>query len=122
MPDSECHRRDVSEYLRHLKGAGRTRNNHRSDLCTLFSFARSYGYIPKDHIDFAEDVALAREGHNEIEIFTPEEMTTLLSAVRATNFAGQGLLPHLLLGAFAGMRTAEIQRQRWDDINLVVAQ
>jgi integrase len=30
----------------------------------------------------------------------------------------QGLLPLLVLGGFAGMRTAEIQRQVWEDINL----
>src|SRR4030095_13459315 len=33
----------------------------------------------------------------------------------ATN---QGMLPFLVLGAFAGLRTAEIQRQLWSDINL----
>src|SRR5687768_8868016 len=31
---------------------------------------------------------------------------------------GPGLLPLLVLGAFAGMRTAEIERQLWEDINL----
>jgi integrase len=34
----------------------------------------------------------------------------------------QGLLPLLVLGAFAGMRTAEVQRQLWNDIHLEAGQ
>jgi integrase len=30
----------------------------------------------------------------------------------------QGLVPLLVLGAFAGLRTSEIRAQRWEDVNL----
>ncbi len=69
----------------------------------------------------------SREG--EIQIFTPKEMATLLAAVQLDpdnlkpgfnrRYAtGPGLLPLLVLGGFAGMRTAEVERQLWEDINL----
>ena len=31
---------------------------------------------------------------------------------------GSGLVPFLVMGGFAGLRTAEIERQLWEDINL----
>ena len=48
-------------------------------------------------------------------------MTALLEVAQKSHHrpnARQGMLPMLVLGAFAGMRTAEIQRQLWSDINL----
>ena len=118
----------VNEWLRALKCAGRTRNNFRTILGTLFNYAEAEGYLPKDHVDF-DTVARAREEQTEIEIFSPKEMMGLLEAaqmnpdVLGAGFnrryaTRQGLLPLLVLGGFAGMRTAEIQRQLWDDINL----
>jgi hypothetical protein len=38
-------------------------------------------YLPKDYIDF-EDVAKAKEGDFDIEIFTPQEMVKLLLAAQ----------------------------------------
>ena len=52
----------------------------------------------------ADDVA--------IQIFTPTEMRKLLGA------ASGGFLPSIVLGAFAGLRSAEIKRLTWDDIRL----
>lgn len=47
-----------------------------------------------------------------IEIFTPDQLAALLHAARPE------MIPHLALGAFAGLRTAEIQRLHWSDLKL----
>lgn len=119
---------DINAFLRALECSGRSRNNYRLAIGTLFKFAEASGYLPKAQIDFST-VARAKETEGEIEIFTTREMSALLAAVRldpenlTPGFnrryaAGPGLLPLLILGGFAGMRTAEIQRQVWEDINL----
>lgn len=120
---------EINAFLRGLeKCGGRSRNNYRAAIASLFKFAESQTYLPKDFIDF-DDVAKAKEGEFDIEIFTPKEMVKLLLAAQVnTNdlpngynlryAEGQGLLPLLVLGGFAGLRTAEISRQKWSDINL----
>ena len=118
----------LNEFLRALDCSGRSRNNYRTAISTLFNYAEAQGYLPKEHIDF-EKVARAREDQTEIEIFTPQEMTKLLAEAQKNpddldpgynkrHVLRQGLLPLLVLGGFAGMRTAEVQRQLWSDVLL----
>ena len=45
----------------------------------------------------------------EIEIFSPEELKSLLSVSKPT------MIPYFTLGALAGLRAAEIQRLTWED-------
>ena len=47
-----------------------------------------------------------------VSIFTPEQIASLL------NKADTALRPYLAIGAFAGLRTAELQRLDWSEINL----
>ena len=115
----QCQIADVGEsaitaWLRGLKCSPRSRNNYRLAIRTFFKFGETEKFLPKGHIDFT-DVAKSKEGHSDIEIFTPNEIENLLCAARTTN--GQGLVPLLALGAFAGLRTIEIKRQKWSDIN-----
>jgi integrase len=94
----------------------------------LIKFAEAGGYLTKNHLDFSA-VARAKEVQTEIEIFKAKEVAALLAAAQmkpAELKAGynlryaesQGLLPLLVLGGFAGLRTAEIERQLWEDINV----
>jgi site-specific recombinase XerD len=119
---------EINAWLRGLKCGGRARNNYRLALGTLYKFAESCGYLPKDHVDF-ERIPRAKEQQTEIGIFTPQEITKLLKAATLNpnelkpgfniRYAtGQGLLPLIVLGAFAGLRTAEIMRQKWSDVIL----
>lgn len=118
----------INEWLRSLSSGPRSRNNYRLVIGTLFKFAVSAGFLPKDHLDY-DKVTKAKEEHAAIEIFKPAELVKLLNAARldAGNLKpgmnrryaeGPGLLPLLVLGAFAGLRTREIERQQWEDINL----
>ena len=45
---------DIEAWLDSIKAAGRTRNNYRATLCTLFSFARSRGYLARNERTEAE--------------------------------------------------------------------
>jgi integrase len=117
---------DINIFLRSLKCGGRSRNNYRRAIVSLFKFGEAEKMVSRDHI-ISKEIALATEEKASVEIFTPEELTQLLSAVLyptkmpgANNryFEDQGMLPLLVLGAFAGLRTAEVQRQLWTDIHL----
>ena len=57
-------------------------------------------------VDYWKDVK------GEIEIYTPEELRSILS--KAPKLA----VPRVAIGAFAGMRASEIQRLDWSEINL----
>lgn len=119
----------ITEFLRSLDVKGRSRNNYRRSIGTLIKFAESKGAIAKGSIALG-DIARAKEEFFHVETFTPEEMGKLLKAAQFNTgnlkpgynlryAKEQGVLPLLLLGAFAGMRTnAEIRRQKWSDINL----
>lgn len=101
--------RDIDAWLRELGVSPRTRNNLRNAIQTFFNFAKARRYLPKDH-DELDAVAVAKARGGAIEIFTPAEMRTLLNA------APPELVPFLALGAFAGIRHAEIQRLDWADV------
>jgi integrase len=49
----------------------------------------------------------------KLKVFTPKQLANLLAA------AGPSLLPALALQAFAGLRTAEVLRLEWSDVDLV---
>ena len=85
-------------------------NNFRRVCGTLFAFAHKRNYLPSQTNPIAA-IRARKVARSEIEAFTPKELAALL------NTAGVDLLPTLLLGAFAGLRVAEAQRLRWDQIH-----
>ena len=104
---------DLDAWLRSLGQSVRSRKNFRILLVTLFRYARAQGFLAKDRRVEVEDVARAngeKKKVGRIEIFSPDEMSRLLDG------AGNDVLPYLALGAFAGIRTAEIMRLRWESI------
>jgi integrase len=100
----------IDEWLRSLGVAPRTRNNLRNSVQTLFNFAKARRYLPRDHDELAS-VAVAKDNGGAIEIFTPTELGELLAQ------APDILVPFLALGAFAGIRHAEVLRLDWRDIH-----
>ena len=102
---------DIQAFLDNLDAAPQTRNNYRRLLNTLFQFAIHRGYAPKDH-SVVEGVAKVRMADAEVQIFTPLEMERLLSTVRSE------LVPYFAIGSFAGLRTAELKRLDWSEVNM----
>jgi len=116
MQISDVSEGQLNEWLRNLPGNARSRNNVRDGVRVLFKFAEDAGYVPREQIDF-ERVAKARWTVGEVEIFKAEELVKLLNAALSSK-SKDGLVPLLALGAFAGLRTAEIERQAWADVML----
>ena len=110
-PIGEVRGAAMDEWLRGLGWAPRTRNNMRSSVQTLFNFATARKHLPKDH-DELDAVARAKDGEGEIEVFSPAEMAEILQR------ADEALIPFLALGAFAGIRHAEIARLDWSEVRL----
>jgi integrase len=80
-------------------------------IVTLFHFARSRGYLPKGQPTEAEDVAKAKDHGGEIGILTSKQLADLLAAV------DEEAKLYLAIGAFAGLRSAELIRLDWEDFN-----
>ena len=100
---------DIDAWLRGLEIGPRTRNNLRNSVQALFNFAIARKYLPRDH-DELDAVPIAKDADGEIEIFTPEEMTELLAVATPKQ------IPFLAIGAFAGVRHAELQRLSWSNL------
>lgn len=103
---------DIDRWLRKLGGSPVTRNSVHRCIKVLFSFAKARGYLPGAEQTAAEMLPLAKEGDVETEIFTPEQIRRILCA------CPEHLLGYVALGAFAGLRVAEICRLNWSSVDL----
>ena len=102
----------LRDWLASLGLSHRSRNNFRACVVALFNFAKSRGYLPKQQPTEAEDLSKAKGAESPIGIFQPKEIAKLLE------HADESLVPYLAIGAFAGLRTAEIQRLSWCEVKL----
>lgn len=100
---------DVQSWLDGQKLKPQAYTNFRRVLHLLFQFAVARGYAADNPVEGVERVKV---NGGEIEIFTPAEIARLLSA------ASPEFLPSLAIGAFAGLRSAEIERLHWSDVDL----
>ena len=107
LPISSVTPQNIEDFLAQFKG--RTRFNYARLVRTLFNFAKTKKYFPRD-VDAFEGIEMDYEDDGEIEIFTPSEISRLLSAARPE------LVPFIAIGAFAGLRSAEIQRLDWSEV------
>ena len=102
---------DINRFLRGLDGMGPvTRIAIRTTVVTMFRFAKKQGYLHPDRKTAAEQSESFKVPETEIQIFSPEEMERMLLAAHSR------ILPLLAIGAFTGIRTAEIRRLEWEDI------
>jgi integrase len=103
---------ELDSYLKGVSTQGRTRNNHLNTLKMFFRWAQEWGrYVPEGTLEISK-LRPYKEVQSGIEVFTPEEMRRLLE------LASDDLRPYLALGAFAGARSAELMRLKWEDIDL----
>lgn len=89
----------------------RTRFNRLTQLRTLFNFAKTRGYYPREE-DALAGIDIKWKNTGAIEVFTPDEMGRLLAVAKPE------ILPFLVIGAFAGLRSAEIARLDWSEVNI----
>lgn len=110
---------DIDEWLQGMKKvSGRTKNNYRTAVRTLFRYARDKNYLPRQEKTEAEFTSRYAEDPTDIEIYTVDQIKTLLTHITPR------MVPFVALGAFAGLRSAEITRLEWKhvrfDTNVIV--
>ena len=98
----------IDQWLRGLGVGAVTRNTFRRRLAVLFSFAKRRGYVTENPV---ADVERAKERETEIEILSVSQVARLLES------ASSDMLPFWAIGAFAGLRRAEIERLTWSEID-----
>jgi hypothetical protein len=93
----------LDKWLGNLKFGATTKNDMRRVLGTFGSWCERQGHLLKGSSPFPGMVRY-RETKVAVSIFIPAQIESLLKK------AGAGLRPFLAIGAFAGLRTAELQR------------
>src|SRR6266513_518846 len=100
----------IEDWLRRIKRGPRTRNNIRLSIVTLFNFAKARGYLPKTATE-ADHVAKAKDRGGEIGVFRPQQLAQLFKG------ADEEAKLYFAIGAFTGLRSAELIRLEWEDVN-----
>jgi integrase len=101
----------IIDFLDALELSTRSRNNFGLSIGTLFEFARLKRYLPLDwdgmaHVEKMRD----DDDDGEVTIYTPAELRAFLDRARPE------IIPFLTIGAFAGLRSAELERLTWGDV------
>jgi len=103
---------EIQEWLDGEKFSTQGYMNHRRVLHMLFNFAVARGYAVDNPVKETERIKVHR---GETQVFTPDEISRLLDVARKQF---PEFLPCVAIGAFAGVRSAEIERMEWSDIHL----
>jgi integrase len=103
---------ELDNWLRALPGSPKSRANFRANVSALFGYATRRRMI--DSNPFLHTARPTLLGIPP-EIFTVDELRSLLEAARLT----PDVLPMLAIGAFAVLRDAEIRRLHWSEVDLV---
>jgi integrase len=104
---------EIDNWLRSLEGSPKSRANYRANIGVLFSYATKRRMLESNPI---LHTAKPKLPDNPPEIFTVDELRALLDAA---NRVVPDVVPMLAIGAFAGLRDAEIKRLDWSEVDLV---
>src|SRR5882762_9894448 len=102
---------ELDNWLRALPGSPKTRTNFRTNVGVLFSYAARRRMIDSNPV---LHTAKPKLPDNPPEIFTVNELRALLEAANRC----PDVVPMLTIGAFAGLRDAEIKRLDWSEVDL----
>ena len=104
---------EIDDWLRNLKLGPKSRANYRANIGVVFSHA-----LRRRMLDFNPVLHTAKPKlpDNPPEIFKVDELRTLLEAAQ---HIASDVLPMLVIGAFTGLRDAEIRRLDWNEVDLV---
>lgn len=91
---------------------GRHRFNTLRLVRTLLKWGQKRGHLPEGKLPTDKLEIVAPVDDAAIGIFTPQELARLFAVAK------EDMIPFLALGAFAGLRTAEIQRLDWAALKL----
>jgi integrase len=100
--------KEIDDWLRSLPFSPVTRNHYRNVLVLAFNFALKRGYAIENP---AKEADKAKEHSREIGILTVAQSAALLVN------ASPDVLPYVAIGLFAGLRSAELERLDWSEID-----
>ena len=103
---------EIDRWIRDLPFSPQGRANYRTILGTLFSYAVRRRMLDSNPALNTEKPKLVDKAP---EIFSVDELSALLKTAQRVE---SSLVPMLVVGAFAGLRDAEIKRLHWDEIKL----
>jgi integrase len=103
---------ELDNWLRSLPGSPKTRTDYRSNIGVLFSYAARRRMIDSNPIAFTAKPKLI---DRPPEIFMVDELRALLEAAQREE---PSVVPMLAIGAFAGLRDAEIKRLDWSEVDV----
>jgi integrase len=103
---------ELDNWLRDLDGSPKSRANYRANIAVMFSYA-----VKRRMLDFNPVLHTAKPKliDRPPDIFTVNQLQGLLEAATRT---AHDVVPMLAIGAFAGLREAEIQRLDWSEVDL----
>lgn len=103
---------ELDNWLRELPGSPKSRANYRANVGVLFSYATKRRMIPFNPILHTAKPKLIDKPP---EIFAVDELRGLLEAAQRNE---PDVVPMLAIGAFAGLRDAEIKRLGYREVDL----
>jgi integrase len=103
---------DIDAWLRGLDVSTSSRNGMLICVKVLFSYARTQNCLPAEQVTAAEQIKKVKITHGDVSVFSPDEMQAILHA------APMHLIPIFAIGAFAGIRMAELNRLDWSAVDL----
>jgi integrase len=99
---------EIETWLHSLELGPQSTINYRAVAHAFFEHSRKRGLV---HTNPVSPIEKSKVVDQPPEIFTPEELAKLLKAAPAD------LLPALCIQAFAGLRTEEMMRLSWGDVD-----
>jgi integrase len=100
---------ELEEWLHGLGLSPKSTNNYHSAVSSLFSFALKRGYAGANPLRAIDKMRIPAK---------PPGILSPLQCQKLLNAAGNRVLPLIALGAFCGVRNAEILRLSWSDIDM----
>lgn len=106
---AEITTKEIDAWIYGLKNAPQSKDKHRRLLHNFFGYCAGRGYTDENPVARAAKVKVIRKPPG---ILSPADTAALLAVSPAE------IIPALAIGFFAGLRTAEIARLDWSQVNL----
>lgn len=119
----EVRREEVEDWLNSLGYSGTSRRNYLRDLGIMFRFAIVRGYCAENIIKDIEKPAVANTAPEIFSVATASALlfgAQIMKTIRSRDgrMVDANMVPYLAIGFFAGLRSSELAKLDWNEINL----
>lgn len=115
----EATKPQILDWLLGLKLSPRGRKNYANSIANLFRWARDdRRYLPEGRPTAGERLTKRSDtddGAEDVVVYKPAEVRAILERLSKVR---PEFVPFVAIGAFAGLRTAEIQRLDWSQVDI----